>query len=258
MFERNRIVRMAEDGGAGGAAADPGTASTPAAETTTAATTEAAPEVQPALKDTLLSAEPEKTEGDKPATEGDKPATEGEKKDGAGEGEKKDTPAPEPMKPEDYKLELPEGITADDPLLTAFLEGAAKGGMDNESVQAVVSSLGPKLAEQLAAPMKAWTSLNEQWQAEVKADPVIGGANLPATIKTVADAISLVSTPEEAQAAREALTMTGAGNNPAIVRLMHRMASRLVEKGAVQGNSPAESRSAAAVLYPSHSAAKGG
>lgn len=254
MFERNRIVRMAEDGGAGGAGgatADPGTASTPAVETTTASTTEAAPEVQPALKDTLLSAEPEKTEGDKPATEG-------EKKDGAGEGEKKDTPAPEPMKPEDYKLDLPEGIAADDPLLTAFLEGAAKGGMDNESVQAVVSSLGPKLAEQMAAPMKAWTSLNEQWQAEVKADPVIGGANLPTTIKTVQDAMNLVGTPEEVAACREALTMTGAGNNPAIVRLMHRMASRLVEKGAVQGNSPAESRSPAAVLYPTHNAAKGG
>lgn len=248
LIERNRIVRAAEDGGAGGAAADPGTASTPSAETPTAAT-EAAPEVQSALTDTLLTAEPEKTEGDKPATEGEKK--------GAGEGEK-EPPAPEPMKPEDYKLELPEGITADDPLLTAFLEGAAKGGMDNESVQAVVSSLGPKLAEQMAAPMKAWTTLNETWQAEVKADPVIGGANLPATIKTVADAISLVSTPEEAQAAREALTMTGAGNNPAIVRLMHRMASRLVEKGAVQGNSPAESRSPAAVLYPSHNAAKGG
>lgn len=249
LIERNRIVWMAEDGGAGGAAADPGTVSTPSTDTPAATGGEAAPEVQGALKDTLLTAEPPKTEGDKPATEGEKK--------GAGEGEK-DTPAPEPMKPEDYKLELPEGIAADDPLLTAFLEGAAKGGMDNESVQAVVSSLGPKLAEQMAAPMKAWTSLNEQWQAEVKADPVIGGANLPATIKTVTDAINLVSTPEEARLAREALTMTGAGNNPAIVRLMHRMASRLVEKGAVQGNSPAESRSAAAVLYPSHNAAKGG
>ncbi len=248
LIERNRIVRAAEDGGGAGAAADPGAASTPAVETPTTPAVETAPEAQPALKDTLLSAEP-------PKTKGDKPATEGEKEKGAGEGNK---PAPEPMKPEDYKLELPEGITADDPLLTAFLEGAAKGGMDNESVQAVVSALGPKLAEQLQAPVKAWTTLNETWQAEVKADPVIGGANLPATIKTVADAISLVSTPEEAQAAREALTMTGAGNNPAIVRLMHRMASRLVEKGAVQGNSPAESRSAAAVLYPSHNAAKGG
>jgi len=248
LIERNRIVWMAEDGGAGGAAVESGAVSTPAVETP-AATEAAAPEVQSALKDTLLTAEPEKTEGDKPATEGEKM--------GAGEGEK-EPPAPEPMKPEDYKLELPEGITADDPLLTAFLEGAAKGGMDNESVQAVVGALGPKLAEQITAPMKAWTTLNETWQAEVKADPVIGGANLPATIKTVTDAISLVSTPEEAQAAREALTMTGAGNNPAIVRLMHRMASRLVEKGAVQGNSPAESRSPAAVLYPSHNAAKGG
>lgn len=244
--ERNRIVRMADDGGAGGAA-DPGAASTAAAGASPAA--DSAPAVQSALTDTLLSADPAKTEGETPVTEGEKK--------GAGEGEK-ESPAPEPIKPEDYKLELPEGIAADDPLLVAFLEGAAKGGMDNESVQAVVSALGPKLAEQMAAPMKAWIALNETWQAEVKADPVIGGANLPATIRTVADAISLVSTPEEARAAREALTMTGAGNNPAIVRLMHRMASRLVEKGAVQGNSPAESRSPAAVLYPSHNAAKGG
>jgi hypothetical protein len=255
MFIRNRITYAAEDGGgAAPPAADPAPASTPPASTPPAAPpATGAPDAdagqpQSALKDTLLTAEPPKTEGEPPAD----PA----KTEGAGEGEK--APAPEPMKPEDYTLELPEGIAADDPLLTAFLEGAAKGGMDNESVQAVVASLGPKLAEQLAAPMKAWTSLNEAWQAEVKADPVIGGDKLPATIQTVADAINLVSTPEEARLAREALTMTGAGNNPAIVRLMHRMATRLTEQRPVQGKSPAEVKSPAAVLYPTHNAAKGG
>lgn len=252
MFIRNRITWAAEDGGGGGAAPAsdaPAPAATPpvdAAPTGAADADPAAP--QAALKDTLLSAEPPKAEGEPPAD----PA----KKEGAGEGEK--PPAPEPMKPEDYTLELPEGIAADDPLLAAFLEGAAKGGMDNESVQAVVASLGPKLAEQMAAPIKAWTALNEQWQAEVKADPVIGGANLPATIQTVTDAINLVSTPDEARSVREALTMTGAGNHPAVVRLMHRLASRLTEQRPVQGKSPAEVKSPAAVLYPTHNAAKGG
>lgn len=252
MFTRNRITWAAEDGGGGGAAPAsdaPAPAATAPEPTPAPAAADADPAPpQAALKDTLLSAEPPKTEGEATVD----PA----KKEGAGEGEK--TPAPEPMKPEDYTLELPEGIAADDPLLTAFLEGAAKGGMDNESVQAVVASLGPKLAEQMQAPIKAWTSLNEQWQAEVKADPVIGGANLPATIQTVTDAINLVSTPDEARSVREALTMTGAGNHPAVVRLMHRLASRLTEQRPVQGKSPAEVKSPAAVLYPTHNAAKGG
>lgn len=241
----NRIARMADDGGGSAPAAEPATTST--ADAPPAADPPAdTPPVQAALTDTLLSTPPK--EGEQPP--------EGEKK-GAGEGEQK--PAPEAMKPEDYKLTLPEGITAEDPLLVAFLDGAAKGNMDNDSVQAVITSLGPKLAEQMAAPMKAWTTLNEQWQTAVKADPVLGGANLDQTIATVAKAIDTVSaSPAEAQAVREALTMTGAGNNPAIVRLLHSMATRLVEKGAVTGNSPADSKSAAAMLYPTHNAAKGG
>ena len=247
---QNRIVRMADDGGAGGGDPAPVSTDTPA----TTSTSDAAPAandtrpVQAALTDTLLSAEPKK--------ESDPPLAEGEKK-GAGEGDKP-APAAEAMKPADYQLELPEGTAPDDPLLVAFLEGAAKGGMDNDSVQAVVSALGPKIAEQMAAPAKLWNELNDKWRAEVKADAKLGGANLDATIATVASGIDLVSTPAEAQAVREALTMTGAGNNPAIVRLLHGMAARLVEKGAVQGKSPADRRSAAAVLYPTHNAAKGG
>lgn len=244
MLVRNRIVRAADDGGAGGGApaADPA----PAADAGTAPPAGGEAPVS-ALADTLLTAEPPK-DGEKPT----EPPKDGEKP-----ADKAPEPEPEPIKPEDYKLDMPEGINRDDPLVAAFLEGAAKGGMDDKSVQAVISTLGPKLAEQLAAPMKAWTTLNEQWQAEVKADAVLGGANLPATVQTVTDAINLVMAPAEAQKAREALTMTGAGNNPAIVRLLHSMASRLVEKGAVQGNNPAEVRNPSALLYPS-TAAKGG
>jgi hypothetical protein len=248
-----RIVWQPSDGGGSAPAAAPAEAApaaAPAEAAPAAAPAEAAPAAAPApldetvLDQTLLSEPPGK------AAETEQPGA--DKKEG-------EPSAPE-IKPEDYKLELPDGIAADDPLLTAFLEGAAKGGMDNDSVQAVVKTLGPKLAEQMQAPMKAWIDLNEKWVAEVKADPVIGGDKLTSTQETVWQAMSLVSTPEETLAARQALGLTGAGNNPAIIKLLFNMAKRLVEPGPVKGNAPTEPpKSPAALLYPNHnSAAKGG
>jgi hypothetical protein len=190
---------------------------------------------------------------------GETPEKPAEKESQGADKKEGEPSAPEVIKPEDYKLEMPEGIAADDALVVAFLEGAAKGGMDNESVQAVINTLGPKLVEQMQAPMKAYVALNEKWVAEVKADPVLGGDKLDSTLQTVWQAMSLVSKPEDVTSARQALNETGAGNHPAIIRLLHNMAQRLVEPGPVKGNAPTEpTRSAAALLYPSHNAAKGG
>jgi hypothetical protein len=249
-----RIVRQPSDGG-GASPAEAAPAAAPAeaapaaapAETPAAAApaaeTPASEQQESVLGKTLLDAEPEKpAEGDTPGAD-------------TKEGE----PSAPEIKPEDYNVELPEGIGKDDPLLVSFLEGAAKGGMDNESVQAVINTLGPKLVEQMQAPIKAWVDLNEKWVAEVQADPVIGGDKWPMAKETVLQAMTLVLTPEETRATREALGLTGAGNNPAVIRLLYSMAKRLVEPGPVKGNAPTEPpKSAAALLYPKHNAAKGG
>jgi hypothetical protein len=252
-----RIVWQPSDGGGGAAAPAAEPAAAPAAEPAAAPAAEpaAAPAAEPAavpaakldetvLDKTLLDGGPEKpAEGDTPGAD-------------TKEGE----PSAPEIKPEDYNVELPEGIGKDDPLLVSFLEGAAKGGMDNESVQAVINTLGPKLVEQMQAPIKAWVDLNEKWVAEVQADPVIGGDKWPMAKETVLQAMTLVLTPEETRATREALGLTGAGNNPAVIRLLYSMARRLVEPGPVKGNAPTEPpKSAAALLYPKHNnAAKGG
>jgi hypothetical protein len=249
-----RIVRQPSDGG-GSSPAEATPAAAPAEAAPAAAPVEALAAAAPAaeapaakldetvLDKTLLDAEPEKpAEGDTPGAD-------------TKEGE----PSAPEIKPEDYNVDLPEGIGKDDPLLVSFLEGAAKGGMDNESVQAVINTLGPKLVEQMQAPIKAWVDLNEKWVAEVQADPVIGGDKWPVAKETVLQAMTLVLTPEETRATREALDLTGAGNNPAVIRLLYSMAKRLVEPGPVKGNAPTEPpKSAAALLYPKHNAAKGG
>ena len=241
-----QMVRMA-DGAEGGGDPTPApgapAAGTPPAGTPPAENTPPAA----ALDGTLLSPKP------------------GEEPPKAPDAKPPETPAEEakPLDPKDYKVELPEGLTQDDELLTSFLEGAAKGGMDNDSVNAVVASLAPKIAERLAAPQKAWTELNTGWQDEIKAQPDIGGAKLEGTVSTIQKAIDLVSVgytdhtgkqvsaAEQALAVRQALTMTGAGNNPVLIRLFFDLAKTHVEGGVVPGNGPAAPpKTGATALYP--------
>ncbi len=233
-----------------GTAADAGTTApaADAAATTAAPVAPAAPES--AVTSSLLSdkaAEPAAT-----TTEAEKPA----------EGEKPADPKAEPEKPvaldpKDYKLDaLPEGIKADDELVQAFLDGAAKGGMDNESVNAVLNALGPKLTERLNAGAVAFKELNDQWQQAAIADPVIGGSaeKLEANMAVVKNAMNTLGLPAEMVTdALRTFQFTGAGNNPSILRVMHAMASRLVEKSVVQGGGPAPTgKTAAQRMYPTH------
>lgn len=164
--------------------------------------------------------------------------------------------APVAMKAEDYgTLDMPEGVGADDPLVKAFLDGAAKGGMDKESVQAVISELGPKLQEQLLAPQKAWTDMNAAWVNQVKTNPEFGGPKLDAAMSTVTAGLTAVLTPQEISELHDALDVTGAGNHPGVVRALYRMSARLTEGGHVAGDAGKSVLSAAERLYPSHRAA---
>lgn len=237
-----QIVRQAEGGDSGGAPA------TEAAPVVTTAVADAPAPSATGLTDSLLDP--------KPAAETDPAKTEPAKEEPKAEPEAKVE-----LKAEDYKLEkLDEiGLSADDPVLAAFLEGAAKGGMDNESVNAVVQALGPQIKERLDAPHKAWIEMNKSWADEVRADAKLGGANFDATVSRINAGIDMAAgSPEAARACREAMLLTGAGNNPAILRVFHAMAARLVEPGPVTGN-PAGSGAptAAQRLYPSHAAKSG-
>lgn len=250
----DRMVRNAEGAADGGAPAD---TPAPAAPDAPAAPSTLLTEDPPALSDPAALPPGEDTEGAKPGEEA--------------KGEEK---APEPIDPASYEVTLPEGIDRDDPLVEAFLAGAAKGGMEQDSVQAVLDSLAPKLAERLAEPANMWRDLNEQWRGEIKRMPDIGGANEAKTVATVRSAIDTlctgyrlsdgteVSAQQERQALVDALNLTGAGNNPALVRFLYRAASRLVEPGVadpgpVTGGAVPQSGNAAARMYPSSADAAG-
>jgi hypothetical protein len=203
----------------------------------------------------LLAEAGEKTEQVPPATP-DQPETktEGEKKsEEKGEEEK-----PAPRAPEEYaEFSLPEGAQIEKESLTEFKTFAKEQDLTQEQAQKVLEFGAQRIKAQLEAPYKAWSEMQNQWQAEVKADPEIGGTKYD---KSIADAALVfqpgesnpfVKNAEEAQALKTALTMTGAGNNPAIVRMFVKMGRMLAEPGGLTGRPVKDSQdNLLAKMYP--------
>lgn len=173
-----------------------------------------------------------------------------------GEPPKKDGDDGKPQgAPETYTdFTLPEGYTIEPKEMDSFKEFAKTQNLSQEQAQKVLEFGGEKIKAQLEAPYKFWNEMQTKWQAEVKADPEIGGTNYDDSIKAAAEVFKpgglLVKTPEEERSLREAFNITGAGNNPAIVRIFVRLGRALQEPGALKG-APANKKDPLALLYPS-------
>lgn len=158
-------------------------------------------------------------------------------------------PAPEfkPLAAADIKL--PEGFSADDAAMGKFLEitnGAKLGADQVQSLVALQSSLMKQASE---AGSKLWEDTQKGWQDEVRADPEIGGQSLDENLSHVAKLIDRFGG-EKAQDIRQAFAYTGAGNNPAIVRFMVKVAKELSDPAPITGRPSSAPVDAAALLFP--------
>jgi hypothetical protein len=163
-----------------------------------------------------------------------------------------------PVDPASYEIKLPDGMAREDPMISAFLESAAGARLDGAAVQAVLDKVAPMVAEQLAAPQRAWASLNTEWQEQVRADPEIGGANLSGVIERVNATIERFGNP----ALKEAMRLTGAANNPEILRYLNKLSAAYTEATPVvspgsQGPVTLPPGRALAAMYPSATAPSG-
>jgi hypothetical protein len=104
--------------------------------------------------------------------------------------------------------------------------------------------------------MQNWVKLNNDWQTAIKADPEIGGEQFEPMRVNVArlidDYVGPLNSPER-KALNQALLLTGAGNNPAIVKLFARIAAAHTEGGPVAGSPARAVPNAAELLYPNPS-----
>jgi hypothetical protein len=152
----------------------------------------------------------------------------------------------------DYKdLKLPENMQVDEAQFGKFKEIAAAHKLPPQAAQELVGLYSEAVTKISEANTKAWNDLQTDWQKQVRADPEIGGNNTGPALASIAKAIDLVGG-TDAKAIREAFDMTGAGNNPALVKFIARLSKGVNEGSAVAGNPQGgkSGRSAASVLYP--------
>lgn len=203
---------------------------------------DAAPSGLPKAPNLLAEAKDEKA----PPPADDKGEGKDAKADEKKEGEEgKEPPA---LKPEDYKLKLPEGVAADDPSIKAYTEAAAKNKLSPEVAQALYDDMRPQIEAQLRQPYEAYKTLQEGWIGDVQKDPEIGGAKLPEVTARCARLMDMHGDPS----LREALEITGAGNHPSVIRFFNKMAVAMkVDEGKpVNGGPVAPKPTSAQKMYP--------
>jgi hypothetical protein len=205
-----------------------------------------APEERSGVRHTSAAPDAQSAPKGDPATQ----ATEGE---GAND---RDEAAPAPEQYADFTL--PEGVQLDEAGLTEFKSFAKEQDLTQEQAQKVLEYGGAKIKAMIEAPYKTWSEMQTKWQAEVKADPEIGGTKFEQSIKETAlvfqpgESNPFVKSAEEAEALRKALDTTGAGNNPAMVRLFVKMGRLLAEPGTLTGKPTAVDKQGdiLAKMYP--------
>jgi hypothetical protein len=169
-------------------------------------------------------------------------------------------PPQEPAKraPEEYTdFASPEGLKLDEATIGDFKTLAKEMNLSQEQAQKLLEFGGGKLKAQLEAPYQVWRGIQEKWQQEVKADSEIGGVNYDASIRAAGEVFKpgpgnpLVQNEADAQSLRQALNVTGAGNNPAVVKFFVRLGKVLSEPASLMGKAPkGEQADLLRELYP--------
>lgn len=186
---------------------------------------------------------------------GDKPEEQAEQKTEEGK------PAPGETRGalgEYANFKVPDAFKLEGQDLTDFKSFAKEQDLTQEQAQKVLDFAGPKIKAMIEQPYKAWNELQTKWQEEVKVDREIGGTKYEQSVKEAGNVFMpsesnpFVKSDAEANALREALNATGAGNNPAIVRLFVKMGRLLAEPGHFTGKPAPQSRQDALLnsMYP--------
>jgi len=123
-------------------------------------------------------------------------------------------------------ITVPEGLTLDETASASFLEIMNNRDMTPQARAQSLIELQANLSRASSeAGSRQWEEQQQTWQAEVSADPEIGGANLPATLANIGRVMDKFGNDE----VRAAFDQTGAGNNPAVVKFLNALGKQFAE-----------------------------
>lgn len=154
------------------------------------------------------------------------------------------------------KLTLPEGVTLPEEVGGEFAKVLNDPKLSPQERGQALLDLYVKQNENLAkagaeAAKATWDEMQSKWRDEIKALPEFAG-KLDAELGATKQALLAAGAKPEFFAA---LNLTGAGNNPHIVQMFHKLTQHLREGGGVGGGAkPVSAKSAAAIMYPSMTA----
>lgn len=166
------------------------------------------------------------------------------------------TEAPEAPAPFEFSsLTLPEGFAADEEVSAAFTallndQELSRADLAQKMVDLYAVESGKAAQAALAAGVKEmateWTRTNTEWQTAVAALPEFAG-KVEAELGKVRQALTAQGAPKEFF---DALSITGAGNNPHILQMLHKLTSPYMEGGGVSGQAKPTQQSRASSIYP--------
>lgn len=149
----------------------------------------------------------------------------------------------EAAKPIEYKdFVLPEGATLDAKTLADAKALFAESKLPQDQAQKFIDYHVSAVKAAHEGNIAAFEKLQTGWRDEIMADPQIGGAKfethtLPALSKFIT---SFCPDAASQKAFKEAVNMTGVGNNPHFVRALARAGAALMEGQPAAGGKPAK------------------
>lgn len=140
--------------------------------------------------------------------------------------------------PETYAaFKVPEGFEIDEATNKEIGGLFKKMNLSQENAQELVDLYSKRMIDAQRAPYDHWKKTNDDWVAEIKADPELG-SKIPEVKATIAKALDGLGSPQLTQAFKDAMELTGAGNNPAFVRAFYKLSKLVTEGTHVSGNGP--------------------
>jgi hypothetical protein len=165
--------------------------------------------------------------------------------------------------PEKYEAwTVPEGYELDAGLVEEASPIFKDLGLTQEQSQKLVDFYAKHALKSSEEAIAAWTKTRTDWRTSMKSDPELGklvgrdgnfGPDSP-LVSTIDRALVGLQNPKLVSDFKDAMNLTGAGDNPAFVRVLHALAKQVTEGtdyptgGPAKGNSSRPS--AGAAMYP--------
>lgn len=148
--------------------------------------------------------------------------------------------APKAIDPASYQFTFPEGITPNQAALVPFTALLAKHSVPQESAQELLGLHTQAMETYSQALLKAqhdtFAETRRQWATQVAADPQIGGAGHKTAMASIARMRDMFVPAAEMSAFNDMLRITGVGDHPAFLKLLHN-AARFFDEPAMPASS---------------------